>query len=81
MEVLIYIIFGAVVISLLAVWIWAVRTVAKTTLLLNKASAEVKDIAEEVKSVAKEFIAVSDSLDQECNEDMSKSSDEGRKDK
>lgn len=64
MELIIYIVFGAVVISLLILWVWVMRTVAKTTALLNDATATIETIVEEVKIVAQEFTEVTDELEQ-----------------
>lgn len=64
MEYLIYIVFGTVVVALLALWVWVMRTVARTTALLEEATAEIEYIANEVRIVAREFIEVTDKLEQ-----------------
>lgn len=64
MEYLIYIVFGAVVVVLLALWIWVMRTVARTTALLEEATTEIEYISREVKLVAKDLVDVTNELEQ-----------------
>ena len=64
MDILVYVVFGLVIIALIGMWIWVMRTVAKTSAMLEDATNEVEDIVEEVKLVAQDFTDVTDDLEQ-----------------
>lgn len=64
MELIFYIVFVAVVVSVLVLWTWVMRTVARTTALLEEATSEIEAIAEEVRTLARDFVDVTDELEQ-----------------
>jgi hypothetical protein len=63
MEYITYITFGLLMIILVAVWLWVMQAVAKTSVLLEETSIEVEEIYSDIKAVTAAFIDATNDLE------------------